>query len=91
MRNVFGIVVIGGFLLWGCAGEEGGTKQGTQPQQQQQSQTQTQTTTDTSKAQVNAGSTGAVAQKKWTCPHCGGEFDKPGKCPGCNMDLVEKT
>ncbi|MFN3551066.1 MAG: heavy metal-binding domain-containing protein [Endomicrobiia bacterium] len=24
----------------------------------------------------------------YTCPMCGGEFEKPGKCPKCGMDLV---
>jgi len=27
----------------------------------------------------------------YTCPMCGGEFDKPGKCPKCGMDLVPKN
>lgn len=27
--------------------------------------------------------------KKYKCPHCGMEFDKPGKCTMCNVDLVE--
>ncbi len=26
----------------------------------------------------------------WTCPMCGGNFDKAGKCPDCGMDLVKK-
>jgi YHS domain-containing protein len=26
-----------------------------------------------------------------TCPICGGEFDKSGKCPKCGMDLVPKN
>ncbi|MHB8261794.1 MAG: heavy metal-binding domain-containing protein [Bacteroidia bacterium] len=28
--------------------------------------------------------------KIYTCTMCGGFFDKPGKCPKCKMDLVEK-
>ena len=33
--------------------------------------------------------------KKWACPPCGcGEDDKtfpaPGKCPACDMELIEK-
>lgn len=27
----------------------------------------------------------------WTCPMCGGAYDKPGKCPDCGMDLVKKN
>jgi len=27
----------------------------------------------------------------YTCSMCGGEFDKPGKCPKCGMDLVPKN
>lgn len=27
----------------------------------------------------------------YTCSMCGGEFDKPGKCPKCSMDLVPKN
>jgi len=27
----------------------------------------------------------------YTCPMCGGEFDKSGKCPKCDMDLVPKN
>jgi rubrerythrin len=27
----------------------------------------------------------------WTCPMCGGSYDKPGKCPDCGMDLVKKN
>ena len=30
----------------------------------------------------------AVEKNIYTCPMCGGEFDKPGKCPKCGMDLV---
>lgn len=26
----------------------------------------------------------------YTCPMCGGDFDEPGKCPKCGMDLIEK-
>lgn len=26
----------------------------------------------------------------YTCAMCGGSFDKPGKCPKCGMNLVEK-
>ncbi len=32
----------------------------------------------------------APAKKVYTCPMCGGEFGKPGKCPKCGMDLIEK-
>jgi ribosomal protein L37AE/L43A len=32
----------------------------------------------------------APVKKIYTCSMCGGEFDKPGKCPKCNMDLIEK-
>ena len=28
--------------------------------------------------------------KAYTCSMCGGSFDKPGKCPKCGMDLIEK-
>ena len=28
--------------------------------------------------------------KSYTCSMCGGSFDKPGKCPKCGMDLIEK-
>jgi rubrerythrin len=31
-----------------------------------------------------------AADMKYTCPMCGGAFDKPGKCPKCGMNLVEK-
>jgi hypothetical protein len=29
---------------------------------------------------------------QWTCPHEGGSFDKPGKCPNswCGLELVKK-
>ncbi len=27
--------------------------------------------------------------KKYKCPHCGMEFDKPGKCSMCNVELQE--
>ena len=30
------------------------------------------------------------ASKLYTCSMCGGSFDKPGKCPKCGMDLIEK-
>ncbi|HVZ79334.1 MAG TPA: heavy metal-binding domain-containing protein [bacterium] len=34
---------------------------------------------------------GQDAQKVvWTCPMCGGSYDKAGKCPDCGMDLVQK-
>ena len=26
----------------------------------------------------------------WTCPMCGGSYDKAGKCPDCGMALVPK-
>jgi predicted RNA-binding Zn-ribbon protein involved in translation (DUF1610 family) len=26
---------------------------------------------------------------KYKCPKCGMEFDEPGKCTMCNVDLVE--
>lgn len=32
----------------------------------------------------------APVKKTYTCSMCGGEFDKPGKCPKCKMDLIEK-
>ncbi|MHB8261337.1 MAG: heavy metal-binding domain-containing protein [Bacteroidia bacterium] len=27
----------------------------------------------------------------YTCPMCGGSYDKAGKCPKCGMDLTLKT
>ncbi|HEV7690634.1 MAG TPA: heavy metal-binding domain-containing protein [Hyphomonadaceae bacterium] len=37
----------------------------------------------------------AAPAKKWVCPPCGcaadgKEFDAPGRCPDCGMDLIEK-
>jgi len=37
----------------------------------------------------------AAPAKKWVCPPCGcsadgTEFDAPGRCPACGMDLIEK-
>jgi predicted Zn-ribbon and HTH transcriptional regulator len=36
-----------------------------------------------------------ASKRVFICPECGQEcdklvFDKPGKCPGCGMELVEK-
>ena len=31
-----------------------------------------------------------VQKVVWTCPMCGGAYDKAGKCPDCGMDLVKK-
>jgi len=37
----------------------------------------------------------AASAKKWVCPPCGcaadgKEFDAPGRCPDCAMELIEK-
>jgi hypothetical protein len=37
----------------------------------------------------------AAPAKKWVCPPCGcaadgKEFDAPGRCPDCAMELIEK-
>jgi len=32
----------------------------------------------------------APVKKIYTCSMCGGEYDKPGKCQKCKMDLIEK-
>ena len=40
-------------------------------------------------AAMKALKTGKKDQR-YTCPMDGGDFDKPGKCPKCKMNLVEK-
>lgn len=48
------------------------------------------------KAKVKEGAPKAAAPASegtkiaWTCPMCGGHFDKAGKCPECGMDLIQK-
>ena len=32
----------------------------------------------------------APVKEVYTCSMCAGEFDKPGKCPKCKMDMIEK-
>ncbi|MBA3052404.1 hypothetical protein KKF70_00880 [bacterium] len=32
----------------------------------------------------------APSKAGYTCSMCGGDFDKPGKCPKCGMKLIEK-
>ena len=32
----------------------------------------------------------APEEESYTCPMCGGEFEEPGKCPECGMNLIER-
>ena len=84
-KGVISGVVVLLAILSGC--EQPVKEQTTQEQPVQQQTTQQQQT------QQQAGQEQSSQQQtasKWTCPHCGGEFDAPGKCPTCGMDLTPK-
>ena len=43
------------------------------------------------KVQGSKSAASKAEKMVWTCPMCGGSYDKPGKCPDCGMDLVKKN
>jgi len=88
---LIGSVLAGAIFVAGGCGSETGTHQQEETQQTQQQEQPAQQPTNENVGAPSDNTQGTThAQAKYTCPHCGGDFDAPGKCPACGMDLVEK-